>query len=167
MGPFPNSFGNEFILVVVDYVSKWVEAVASPTNDAKVVVKLFKRVIFPRFGVSRTIIRDGGSHFAKWSFQALLVRYGVKHKVSLAYHPQTSGQAEISNRELFPGKLKSRWSGPFSIKKMFPYGAIEISNDNGEPFKVNGQRLKAYFDGFVHEEAKVVHLDEFDVLYSR
>ncbi|XP_021742808.1 uncharacterized protein LOC110708894 [Chenopodium quinoa] len=71
-----------------------------------------------------------------------------------------------SRLKLFPGKLKSRWSGPFTVKKVFPYGAIEISNDNGEPFKVNGQRLKAYFDGFVHEEAKVVHLDEFDVPYS-
>ncbi|XP_021721527.1 uncharacterized protein LOC110689106 [Chenopodium quinoa] len=72
-----------------------------------------------------------------------------------------------SRLNLFPGKLKSRWRGPFTVKKVFPYGAIEISNDNGEPFKVNGQRVKAYFDGFVHEEAKVVHLDEFNVPYSQ
>ncbi|XP_021714895.1 uncharacterized protein LOC110682862 [Chenopodium quinoa] len=65
MGPFPSSFGNKYILVAVDYVSKWVEAIASPTNDAKVVVKLFKKVIFPRFGVPRAVISDGGSHFAK------------------------------------------------------------------------------------------------------
>ncbi|XP_021771150.1 uncharacterized protein LOC110735280 [Chenopodium quinoa] len=71
-----------------------------------------------------------------------------------------------SQTKLFPGKLKSRLSGPFTVKKVFPYGAIEISNDNGESFKVNSQRLKAYFDGFVHKEAKVVHLDEFDVPYS-
>ncbi|XP_021740077.1 uncharacterized protein LOC110706463 [Chenopodium quinoa] len=68
-----------------------------------------------------------------------------------------------SRLKLFPGKLQSRWTGPFTVKKVFPYGAIEISNDNGEPFKVNGQRLKPYFDGFVHKEAKVIRLDEFDV----
>ncbi|CAA7051687.1 unnamed protein product [Microthlaspi erraticum] len=53
MGPFPSSYGNLYIFVAVDYVSKWVEALASPTNDAKVVPKMFKSVIFPRFGVPR------------------------------------------------------------------------------------------------------------------
>ncbi|XP_021754398.1 uncharacterized protein LOC110719718 [Chenopodium quinoa] len=63
MGPFPSSNGNCYILVAIDYVSKWVEAIASPTNNAKVVMKLFKKTIFPRFGVPRAIINDGGSHF--------------------------------------------------------------------------------------------------------
>ncbi|CAM8919424.1 unnamed protein product [Rhodiola kirilowii] len=82
MGPFPSSFGNRFILVAVDYVSKWVEAVASPTCDAKVVTKLFKKIIFPRFGVPRTVISDGGSHFKERHFEALLRKYGVSHKVA-------------------------------------------------------------------------------------
>ncbi|XP_021717771.1 uncharacterized protein LOC110685536 [Chenopodium quinoa] len=69
--------------------------------------------------------------------------------------------------KLFPGKLKSRWSGRLTVKRVFPYGAIEISNENGEPFKVNGQRLKPYFDDFVHKEDKFVHLDEFDIPHSR
>ena len=55
---FPSSRGNKYILVAVDYVSKWVEAVASPTNDSRVVAKLFKRIIFPCFGVSRVLISD-------------------------------------------------------------------------------------------------------------
>ena len=50
MRPFPPSFKNEYILVAVDYISKWVKAIASPTNDAKVVTKMFKTIIFPRFG---------------------------------------------------------------------------------------------------------------------
>ncbi|CAM8879979.1 unnamed protein product [Rhodiola kirilowii] len=100
MGPFPSSYENQYILVAVDYVSKWVEAVASPTCDAKVVTKLFKKIIFPRFGVPRTVISDGDSHFKEKHFEALLRKYGVSHKVATPYHPQTSGQVEISNREI-------------------------------------------------------------------
>ena len=62
MGPFLLSVGNEYILVVVDYVSKWVEAVPTPRNDAKVVVKFIKKNIFARFGVHQNLISDGGSH---------------------------------------------------------------------------------------------------------
>ncbi|CAM8902325.1 unnamed protein product [Rhodiola kirilowii] len=100
MGPFPPSYGNQYILVAVDYVFKWVEAVATPTCDAKVVIKMFKKVIFPRFGVPRTIISDGGSHFKERNFKTLLKKYGVYHKIGTSYHPQTSGQVEISNREI-------------------------------------------------------------------
>ena len=100
MGPFPSSFGNQYILVAVDYVSKWVEAIASPTNDAQVVINLFKKVIFPRFGVPRVVISDGGSQFISKHFKKLLQRVGVRHKVATPYHPQTSGQVEVSNRQI-------------------------------------------------------------------
>ena len=52
-----------------------------------------------------------------------------------------------SRLKLFPGKLKSRWSGPFKVVQVFPHGAIEITNANGETFKVNGHRLKPYIVG--------------------
>ena len=81
----------------MDYVSKWVEVVALPTNDAKVVVKFLKKNIFAQFGTPRAIISDGGSHFCNRHFEALLSRYGVKHRVASPYHPQTSGQVEVSN----------------------------------------------------------------------
>ncbi|CAM8959790.1 unnamed protein product [Rhodiola kirilowii] len=100
MGPFPSSYGNQYILVAVDYVSKWVDAIPSPTWDGKVVTRLFKKIIFPRFGVPRTIISDGGSRFKEKHFEALLRKYGVSHKVATPYHPQTSGQVELSNREI-------------------------------------------------------------------
>ena len=89
MGPFPSSYGNKYILFAVDYVSKWVEAVASPTNDAFVVIKLFKSIIFPRFGVPRVVISDGGTHFINKIFDRLLKKNGVHHRVATPYHPQT------------------------------------------------------------------------------
>ncbi|XP_010506879.1 PREDICTED: uncharacterized protein LOC104783416 [Camelina sativa] len=92
MGPFPPYYGNLYILLVVDYVSKWVEAVASPTNDSKVVLKMFKHIIFPRFGVPRVVISDEGTHFINKLFANLLRKHGVTHKVATPYHPQTSGQ---------------------------------------------------------------------------
>ena len=100
MGPFPSSFGNLYILLAVDYVSKWVEAAACPKNDANKVLGFLQRNILSRFGTPRTIISDGGSHCANKVFEKLMRRYGIKHIMSLAYHPQTNGQAEISNREI-------------------------------------------------------------------
>ncbi|CAN6560811.1 unnamed protein product [Malus baccata var. baccata] len=98
MGPFPSSNGFLYILLVVDYVSKWVEAKATKTNDSKVVSDFIKTNIFARFGTPRAIINDGRSHFCNRTFEALLRKYNVTHKVSTPYHPQTSGQAEVSNR---------------------------------------------------------------------
>jgi len=100
MGPFPSFYGNKYILVAVDYVSKWVEAIVSPTNDARVVLKLFKTVIFPRFGVPIVVISEGGKYFINKVFENLLKKHGLKHKVATPYHPQTSGQVQISNRNV-------------------------------------------------------------------
>ncbi|KAM2917125.1 hypothetical protein FF1_045965 [Malus domestica] len=100
MGPFPSSHGFVYILLAVDYVSKWVEARATRTNDSKVVADFVKTNIFARFGMPRVLISDGGSHFCNRTIEALLKKYGVTHKVATPYHPQTSGQAEVSNREI-------------------------------------------------------------------
>ncbi|KAL0730269.1 hypothetical protein Bca4012_026362 [Brassica carinata] len=288
MGPFPSSYGNKYIFVAVDYVSKWVEAIASPTNDSRVMVKMFKSTIFPRFGVPRMVISDGGSHFINKVFESLLKRNGVKHKVATPYHPQTSGQVEVSNKQIkgilekvvgtrrkdwsaklddalwtyrtafktplgttpfnlvygkschlpveleykalwavkllnfdikdakekrllqlneldeirmdafensriykektkafhdrhilkrefkagdqvllynsrlkfFPGKLRSRWSGPFVIKEVRPYGAIVLWDKQGNDFTVNGQRLKEYMATIPKEDGTSTPLSD-------
>nr|GEW07502.1 reverse transcriptase domain-containing protein [Tanacetum cinerariifolium] len=99
MGPFPNSKGNKYILVVVDYLSKWVEAKALPTNDARVVVKFLKS-LFSRFRTPKAIISDRGTHFCNDQFVKFMSKYGVTHRLSTAYYPQTSGQVEVTNRGL-------------------------------------------------------------------
>ncbi|GJS83082.1 reverse transcriptase domain-containing protein [Tanacetum coccineum] len=246
MGPFPSSRGNKYILVAVDYLSKWVEAKALPTNDARVVCK-FLKTLFSRFGAPRAIISDRGTHFCNDQFAKVMLKYGVTHRLSTAYHPQTSGQVEafrtayktpigctpyklvygkachlpielehkaywalkhtnfdiktagdhrkvqlnelnelrdhayensliykektkrihdskIKNRvfnvgdrvllfnsrlKIFSGKLKTRWSGPFTVTQVFPYGTVELSQNSRPNFKVNGHRLKHYFGGDV------------------
>lgn len=71
--------------------------VALPSNDTRVVIKSIKKNIFIRFGTSREIISYGGKHFINHIFKNLLDKHGINHKVSLAYHPQTSGKDEVSN----------------------------------------------------------------------
>ncbi|GJU03597.1 reverse transcriptase domain-containing protein [Tanacetum coccineum] len=251
-----------------------VEAKVLPTNDARVVVK-FVKSLFARFGTPRAIISDRGTHFCNDKFAKVMSKYGVTHRLATAYHPQTSGEVEVSNRglkrilertvgenraswsdrlddalwafrtafktpigytpyklvygkschlpielehkaywalkhanfdlkiagdhwklqlnelnelrdqayensliykertkklhdskiknrifnigdrvllfnsrlKILSGKLKTRWSGPFTITQVFPYGTIELSQADGPNFKVNGHRVKHYFGG--------------------
>nr|GFB76274.1 reverse transcriptase domain-containing protein [Tanacetum cinerariifolium] len=99
MGPFPSSRGNKYILVAVDYLLKWVEAKALPTNDSRVVCKFLKN-LFARFGAPRAIISDRGMHFCNDQFTKVMQKYGVTHRLATLYHSQTSGQVEVSNRGL-------------------------------------------------------------------
>ena len=63
---------------------------ASAVNDARV-VRQFLQKLFSRFRMPRAIISDGGTHFCNRNIEALLARYGVKHKIATPYHPQMSG----------------------------------------------------------------------------
>nr|GEW07889.1 hypothetical protein [Tanacetum cinerariifolium] len=183
MGPFPNSKGNKYILVAVDYLSKWVEAKALPTNDARVVVKFLKS-LFSRFGTPKAIISDRGTHFCNDQFAKVMSKYGTArdhrklqlnelhelrdqaYENSLIYKERAKKlhDSKIKNRifnvgdqvllfnsrlKIFSIKLKTCWSGPFTITKVYPYGTTKLSHADGSNFKVNCHRLKHYYGGDV------------------
>ncbi|GKA15470.1 reverse transcriptase domain-containing protein [Tanacetum coccineum] len=249
MVPFPSSRGNKYILVAVDYLSKWVKAKAFPTNDARVVVKFLKSLLPDSYGVThrlatayhpqtsgqvevsnrglkRILERTVGENRASWSdrlddalwafrssyktpigctpYKFVYVKschlpiklehrayWALKHanfdlktagdhrklqlnelnelrdqayENSLIYKERTKKlhDSKIKNRifnvgdqvllfnsrlKIFSGKLKTRWSGPFTITEVFPYGTAKLSHSDGSNFKVNCHRLKHYFGG--------------------
>jgi len=100
VSPLPPSKKCEFILVAVDYVSEWVEALPCKQADNISSKRMFEEIIFLRFGVPRVVISDRGSHFIDKRFEHYLSRYGIHHNVATPYHPQTSGQAETSNKQI-------------------------------------------------------------------
>lgn len=73
---------------------------ACPTADVAVVMRFLKGSILSQFGILRVIISDGGMHFINKAFDKLVAKYHVHHRVATPYHPQTSGQVEVSNREI-------------------------------------------------------------------
>jgi hypothetical protein len=85
---------------MVDYVSKWVEAMPCRKASIKESIAMTKSMIFPRFNTPRILISDGGTHFTGKNFKKCLSKLGIEHRVSTAYHPQTNGQAKTLNRQL-------------------------------------------------------------------
>ncbi|GKB90335.1 reverse transcriptase domain-containing protein, partial [Tanacetum coccineum] len=168
MGPFPSSRGNKYILVAVDYLSKWVEAKALPTNDARVVVKFLKS-LFSRFGAPRAIISDRGTHFCNDKFDKVMSKYGVTHRLSTAYHPQTSGQVEVTNRglkrilERTVGENRASWSDKlddalwaFRTAYKTPIGCTPYKLVYGKachlPLQLNELRDQVYENSLIYKE---------------
>ncbi|GJT46082.1 reverse transcriptase domain-containing protein [Tanacetum coccineum] len=200
MGPFPKSYKFKYILVAIDYVSKWAEAEALPTNDARAVIYFIKK-LFSCFGILKALISHRGAHFCNKQMEKVMKRYRVHHRFATAYHPQTSGQVKNTNRalkrilekmvkdnpsvwsrklddalwafrmayknpigttpyRLFYGKtchltfeiehratkLRNKWYGPLMAKHGYPSGYVELYDDQGRSFIVNGNRVKLYHD---------------------
>ncbi|KAF8100602.1 hypothetical protein N665_0220s0006 [Sinapis alba] len=197
MSPFSSSYGDRNIVVAVDYVSKWVESVASPPNDVAVVVKFFKSTIFPRFGVPQVVIRTTPfrilyrkschlpvelEHKAAWAVK--LTNFDIKPAVerrfvqlneldeiihfayensklcqerTKAYHEQVL--LYKSRLTIFPGKLRSPWSGPLTIKEVRPYGAITLISNERNEFTVNVQRVTHYWAKALIPSSQTMRLD--------
>nr|GEU90870.1 reverse transcriptase domain-containing protein [Tanacetum cinerariifolium] len=98
-GAIPVFTREQVYTVAVDYLSKWVEAKALLTNDARVVCKILKS-LFARFVTPCAIISDRVTHFFNDQFTKVMLKYGVTQRLATAYHPKTSGQVEVSNRGL-------------------------------------------------------------------
>ena len=98
MGPFPPLFRNLYILVAMEYVSEWIEAITTPKKDAKTVIKFIHKNKLTLFGAPRCILSDEGSHFCNRMVSSFLGIYCVRNAKGLPYHSQSNGQVEISNR---------------------------------------------------------------------
>lgn len=101
MGPFPSSFGFEYILFAVDYITKWVETNTTWCDDAKSVINFLRTNIHCKYSVPKALNSDHGLHFVPgWWCKCLSTMEFVRYRMSIAYHPQTNGQAENLNREI-------------------------------------------------------------------
>jgi len=98
MGLFSNSSGNEYILVCVNCMSKWVEAIPTRMNETRVSIRLLHEKIFVRYGMPSAIISDQGAHFDDNFYEALLSVYSIIHRLTALYHPQTNDQVKVFSK---------------------------------------------------------------------
>ncbi|XP_075504616.1 uncharacterized protein LOC142542054 [Primulina tabacum] len=160
MGPFPSSFTKKYILVAVDYVFKWIEAEAYAINDAQVVLKFLKK------SERRLLQLDQLEEFRNLAYD-LALPYKEKtkraHDRRIIRREFKEGDNVLlynSQLRLFLGKLKSRWSGPFVISKVYPSGAVELQDGKDETFTVNAQRLKHCMGGTIEPQLGITRFHD-------
>ncbi|GJR96148.1 reverse transcriptase domain-containing protein [Tanacetum coccineum] len=158
LGPIPSSKGNKYILVAVDYLSKWVEAKALPTNDARVAYKTpigctpYKLVYGKACHLPIEL-----EHKAYWALKHAnfdLKTAGDQRKVQLNELSELRDQDmkipliyKENTKRIHDAMIKQ--PDPITIVQYFSYGTVELSQNSGPNFKVNGHRLKHYFGGDV------------------
>ncbi|GJT04209.1 reverse transcriptase domain-containing protein [Tanacetum coccineum] len=165
MGPFPKSYKFEYILVVVDYVSKWAEGQALPTNDARAVITFLKK-LFCRFRIPKALISDRDliaagekrmfqlheldelRHQAYENSRLYKARTKVWHDRKLRMRKKFKQGNKVllfhSKYKFKQPKLRSRWLGPYIVKHQYPSGYVELYGKDEKTFIVNGHRLKLY-----------------------
>lgn len=99
MGPFHVTNEYVYILVAVDYISKWMEAATYRNYDRQTIIKFLKEYILSKLGVPKLIISDRGFHFYSRAFKNMMKKYNITYKTSTSYHPQSNGQMGLANRK--------------------------------------------------------------------
>ncbi|XP_074342796.1 uncharacterized protein LOC141680479 [Apium graveolens] len=100
MGPFPRAKGDLcYVLVAINYMTKWAEAKAMRTNNQQDCIKFMDSIVM-RFGILMVLISDNGPQFVGSYFEAYLKELGIKHKKASMAHPQGNGQVEVTNRTI-------------------------------------------------------------------
>nr|KYP36963.1 Transposon Ty3-I Gag-Pol polyprotein [Cajanus cajan] len=122
LGPFPMTKGQvKFLLVAVDYFTKWIEAEPLACISANNVQKFIWKSLVTRFAIPYAIVSDNGLQFTDKKFNAFLENLGIRHRFTSVEHPQSNGQAEAANKVILTelkkrlGQLKGR--GPKSYRK--------------------------------------------------
>jgi hypothetical protein len=129
LGPFPiDARQNKYLIVGVDYFTKWIEAEPLAKITAHNILRIFKRNILARLGIPQSVVTDNGTQFTNKKFQEFLAALGTTQHFISVEHPQTNGQAEAANRVILRG-LKRRLGEPrenWSKNFIMYYGPIEL-----------------------------------------
>ncbi|KAK3007627.1 hypothetical protein RJ639_014113 [Escallonia herrerae] len=178
MGPFPPATAQRrFVIVAIDYFTKWAEAEALATITEKKCEDFFWRAIVCRFGIPRVLVTDNGKQFDNPTFRTFCTNLAIKQRFTSVAHPQTNGQTEVTNRTLLQG-IKKKLDGAKGLwveelpKILWAYNTTTRNPTGETPFSLSfgtealipvevglpSLRLTAY-DLIQNEEALRANLD--------